>query len=125
MAFTVKYDEERDCVCVSVKGAFNLVAMRSLSTEVGTHLEENQCNCILNDMRNASLIDTITNTWFMPGMALRSGIHRRIKRALVVSDISQEFLFLETVFLNSGNIVKLFLDIDDARNWLFIDRIEQ
>ena len=116
----MKYDKENECVLVSVKGEFDLPALKVLAPEVGKLLEENDCHCVLNDMRNASLLESITNTYFMPGIALTSGVHRGIKRALVVSDISQGFLFLETVFLNSGNIVKMFLDIDDAMKWLSI-----
>ncbi len=69
-------------------------------------------------MRKAKLTESATDIYNMPGTALKSSIHRSVKRALVVSENSPEFLFLETVFINQGNKVRLFVDIDKARLWL-------
>ena len=55
----------------------------------------------------------------MPEQALKAGVCRTIKRALVVNGAFSEFRFLETVFINQGNIVKMFNSIDDAKGWLF------
>ena len=54
----------------------------------------------------------------MPKSASQAGIGNRLKRALVVSERSPSFYFLETVFVNQGHIVKLFTDINEALYWL-------
>ena len=58
-----------------------------------------------------------STTYNMPETALKAGVGRGIKRALVAKNLN-DFHFLETVFLNRGNIVKLFDNIDEAREWL-------
>ncbi len=114
----MKYEKENGCVCVSILGDFTLSILKNIAAEVQQHLAEHDCKCILNDMRKAKLIESATGIYNMPGTALKSGIHRSVKRALVVSENSSEFLFLETVFINQGNKVRLFADIDEARLWL-------
>ena len=55
----------------------------------------------------------------MPKNALDSGVGLGVKRALVVQDLSRDSRFLETVFVNQGNIVRLFDDLEPAEEWLF------
>ena len=40
------------------------------------------------------------------------------KRAFVVDDMKDDFLFFETVAVNRGQLVRVFTDIDEARSWL-------
>jgi hypothetical protein len=54
----------------------------------------------------------------MPKTASTSGIDTHCKRALVVSEQSSDFHFLETVFINQGHNVKMFTDIEEAMSWL-------
>lgn len=118
MVYTVKYEKEKRCVYVSILGDFTLSILKNIAAEVEQHLAEHDCKCILNDMRKARLTESATGIYNMPEAALKSGIHRSVKRALVVSENSPEFFFLETVFLNQGNKVRLFVDIDKASLWL-------
>ncbi|MCK5131565.1 MAG: hypothetical protein KAR40_05375 [Candidatus Sabulitectum sp.] len=118
MSYSIGFDKKIDCIIVTVAGDFHLSAMQSLAAEVAKHLNEHGCRCILNDLRNAALSEPSSATYKMPEAALKAGVSRHIKRALVVSDLSSDFRFLETVFVNQGNIVKLFVDIDEARSWI-------
>ena len=118
MSYTIDYDEDNGCVCVTVTGKFDLSSMKEMAPAVGGLLSARGCNCILNNMVDAVLTDSASEAYYMPAMALKHGVHRSVKRAIVVKKITQEFLFLETVFLNSGNIVKMFTDIGEATLWL-------
>ncbi|MEA3266323.1 MAG: hypothetical protein U9P42_05200 [Candidatus Fermentibacteria bacterium] len=118
MSFAVKYDKENDCILVTVNGNFSLSILPLLAAEVKQFIDREDCIHILTDFRDAHLTDSPTNTFKMPDSALNSGIPRNIKRALVVKEMEQNFDFLETVFLNRGNIVKLFKDMNEAREWL-------
>jgi hypothetical protein len=69
-------------------------------------------------MRHARLTKETLDIYHMPKSAKQAGIVPGFKRALVVSELSSDFHFLETVFVNQGHIVKLFTDIDAARGWL-------
>jgi len=118
MSYTIDYNEENDFVCVTVTGDFSLASMREMASTVGAVLSERGSRRILNNMLDTVLTESVSEAYYMPAMALKHGVHRSVKRALVVKEITQEFLFLETVFLNSGNIVKMFTDIGDAKQWL-------
>lgn len=42
----------------------------------------------------------------------------QIKRAIVMSNHQSEYLFAQTIASNRGQTLKLFDDIEEARNWL-------
>ncbi|MCK4537180.1 MAG: hypothetical protein KAV42_00140 [Candidatus Krumholzibacteria bacterium] len=119
MPCSITYNPETECILVSVEGEFDLALFDSMAAEVARCIDENDCRLILNDLRHASLTEHVAGIYSMPEHALKEGIGRGVKRALVVSGTLSEFWFLETVFLNQGNIVKLFNKIDDAKRWLF------
>lgn len=119
MPYSVTYDSETDCILISVEGDLNLSMIDGLAVEVALCLEEYDCRCVLNDLRNARLTESVFDIYSIPKLAMNLGITRSVKRALVVNGPFSEFRFLETVFVNQGNIVKMFNSIDEARQWLF------
>jgi hypothetical protein len=119
MSFSVTYEDETDCLYVTIDGDLDLTLFKEMSARVGVCLKERGCTRILNDLRNALPTDSAGEIYFMPKQALDAGIARSIRRALLVSGDFSEYSFLETVFINQGNIVKLFDDIEEAKNWLF------
>jgi hypothetical protein len=124
MPYSVKYDTETECILVSVEGELNLSLFDSMAAEVARCLNEYGCRRILNDLRHAKPTKSVVDIYTMPERALKAGVARVVKRALVVSGTSSEFRFLETVFFNQGNIVQLFNSIDDAKRWLFGGKAE-
>lgn len=118
MSFTVAYDEETHFVLVTVHGNFHLSVLEPVAEKVCRCLSKNNCSHVLTDLRDAELTDPPAYTYNMPATALKTGIPRRTRRALVVEKITEDFEFLETVFQNKGNIVRLFNDMDEAKEWL-------
>jgi len=119
MSFSVEYREETECIYVSVEGELNLALFKEISAEVGLCINKHKCSKILNDLRKAILTDSAGDIYYMPKQALDAGIVRSIRRALLVGGGFSEYRFMETVFVNQGNVVRLFNDIDEAKEWLF------
>jgi len=121
MPFTVHYDQENNCIKVSVKGELNLVVLQKMAAAVSEVVRKVGCKYILNDLRRASVPENAFYIYGMPETARKSGITPKCKRALLVGDRASNFYFLETVFLNSGHQVKMFETEEAAYKWLFED----
>ncbi len=63
MYYYVKYDEDSNCVCVTVHGDFQLSIMRPMIKEVRSLLSKYNSRIVLNDMRKAKLIESTTGTF--------------------------------------------------------------
>jgi len=122
MPYSVKYDTETNCIYISVEGQLNLSLFDNMAAEVSRCINENNCKRILNDMRHARPAKSVVDIYNMPRLALKAGVVRVVRRALVVSEPMSEYRFLETVFVNQGNIVQLFNNINDAKRWLFSEK---
>jgi len=121
MPYTVDYNKSSECIYVSVDGNMDLSLFGGMAVEVGKCIKEHECGKILNDLRRAVLPESVGDIYYMPKKALDAGVCRSIKRALVVSGAFDDYKFLETVFVNQGNVVRLFNSIEDAEQWLFGD----
>lgn len=118
MSYSISYDEPAECMQVRIEGALDQTLFRSMAADVAQALKKNPCQNILNDLRKATLAVGFFETYEMPSQALTSGISRRVRRALVVEKSTPESEFLETVFVNQGNVVQLFSTMDAAKQWL-------
>jgi len=119
MTFTTEYKPETDCIVVRVEGELDLALLQRIAAEVSKIVERVGCKRILNDMRNAKPTKLTMDIYEMPGTAKQAGVHEACKRALVVTDETPDFHFLETVFRNQGHQVRMFTNLDDAKAWLF------
>ena len=118
MSYKIGYNKEHEYIMIVVEDEFTLSTFKELAADVVKFTDRYNCKRILNDMRRANLTETTLDIYNMPKSASQAGIGNRLKRALVVSERSPSFYFLETVFINQGHIVKLFTDIDEALHWL-------
>lgn len=118
MPYSINYDSSAHIVYVIVEGELNLSLLRGIASDVAQHVKKHNCKRILNDMRDAKPTKSIQEIFNMPKQANKSGVTPDIKRALVVSEYSSSFKFLETVFVNQGNTVHLFDCMSTAKSWL-------
>ena len=118
MPYRINYKKEHDYLAVTVEGGFALSNLKDLAADIAKSIAQYDCNRILNDMRQAKLTKGTIDIYNMPKTARSSGLDTYCKRALVVSEKSSDFHFLETVFRNQGHNVKMFTDIEDAMSWL-------
>lgn len=116
MSYSLAFDPESKCILVSVSGELNLQTLKNIASEVSVFLDKHSCICILNDLRKATMAKP-SSTYSMPEVAVKAGVNRAVRRALVTKNLN-DFHFLETVFINRGNVVKLFDNINEARAWL-------
>lgn len=118
MPYTIDYVKEQDYIIVIIEGSFTLSTLKELAEDIAQFVEQHGCYRILNDLRQAELTRGTIDVYNMPKTAKGAGIDIRFRRALVVGERSSEFYFLETVFINQGHNVKMFIDIDEALRWL-------
>ena len=118
MSYKINYNKEQDYIAVTIEGEFTLSTIKELAADVAGFVERYNCNRILNDLRQARLTEETLDIYNMPKNARQAGIGPYLRRALVVNELSSNFHFLETVFINQGHVVKLFTEMDDALHWL-------
>lgn len=118
MSYKINYNKEQDYITVTVEGEFTLSTFKELAADVAVYIERHGCKHILNDLRLARLTENTLDIYNMPKSAKQAGVGSYLKRAMVVSELSSNFRFLETVFINQGHNVKMFTVMDDALQWL-------
>lgn len=123
MPFTADYNKDKNCIMVEVCGELNPPLLHDLASSVSTIIAETGCRLIQNDLRKAHLPNGTLDIYNMPKIAQKAGVIPAIKRALIVGNREEEFYFLETVFINQGNNVKMFRSEDEAALWLFGSKI--
>ena len=120
MAFEVHYDSESDIVCASASGDMDAKQIEIFAVEVRRVSTEHKCRRLLNDLRQITSKLSVADIYEIPDMLLKKGAPR-IKRAMVVSGDLEQFRFFETVSQNRGQRVKIFRDIEEAKQWLLED----
>ncbi|MGD8405621.1 MAG: hypothetical protein PVJ21_18325 [Anaerolineales bacterium] len=118
MSYNINYNKEQDYIVVTVEGEFTLSTIKVLAADVANFVDRYNCNHILNDLRHARLTEETIDIYNMPKNARQFGAGSYLRRALVVIELTSNFRFLETVFINQGHIVKLFTKMEDALHWL-------
>jgi len=123
MAFSVTLSEEGYIHAV-YEGKLDMQGIRGLLHEVAMTVKEHECYLVLSDYRNAILGISITDLYEMPRLILQRGKEMgvsayKIKRALVIPAATYEsFRFFETVSLNNLQTVRIFTEVEPAREWL-------
>ena len=121
MICTVTYDKENDYVISSCEGALNVKAMSEIARKIVETAEEHGCKRLLNDLRDVQLdVDTM-DIFKSPEAVQMEGIDRHWQRAIVVAEeYEKDFHFFETVAVNSGHLMKVFVDYQGA-----VDRLRE
>ena len=119
MKYTVSYDKEKDSIMVVVEGELAMTLLQDMAAEVAQIIKQHNCSRVLNDLRNAKSTKRTIDIYNMPETVKRIGVTQICKRALVVGNKGSDFHFLETVFINQGHQVRMFEDMEDAKEWLF------
>ncbi len=118
VVYSIDYDEQNQCLLVTVKGEFSLSILQKLAGDIVKAAQEKKCRKVLNNLTEAKIAGSALEVYKMPQHAQKIGVKSGFKRALVVGDREEEFYFLETVFKNQGHLVKMFADFEDAKSWL-------
>ena len=123
MSHQVTYNPDSRLIESNVQGDLSLEEAKQLIAEIGVTAKENNCFLCLSDYREATMNLSTVEIYEIPGILAGSlasmGVDaQKFKRAIVVGRSLEDFHFYETVSLNTGQNIKLFLDMDEARKWL-------
>ena len=119
--YTITLNQEQRLVYVIAQGEFDLDLGEQLITDARQKATENQYN-ILCDVRASRANVNLADWFFLPRRltAYKNLKTRNITTAIVVTTGRQEnvYRFFETVAGNIGLRIKIFLDEEDALEWL-------
>ncbi len=124
MTHTITYNPAVGIIETVVQGPITLSEAKEIVSEIIQVAAENDCFLCLTDYRQAIIDMSTSDIYSIPKIISNkqgsTGLHSKIfKRAIVVEKGLKDFRFLETVTLNTGQHIKLFTDMDEAKKWLF------
>jgi len=92
--------------------------VKEMAPAVFKLMTENDCGRVLNDVREAEITKSAMELMVMSSSVTQAGFHQKHKRALVVKEYNKDVEFFETALRNRGHQLKVFIDMDEARDWL-------
>jgi hypothetical protein len=103
---------------VHVSGEIDMVIVRTFVSELVFLMKKHKCERILNDLRGTDLRLSTVDIYNIPRLASDAGLEGWTKKALVVNANWDDYRFLETVSVNAAHTVRIFNDIEEAKEWL-------
>jgi hypothetical protein len=123
MTHTVIYNSELHIVESKLQGDMTLGEVDEIITKTTKIAKEKDCHFILNDFREVSRKLPLWQIYELPDRirTIFTSFGTNVwlyKRANVVSNDWDEYIFHENVMVNRGQKEKAFSDIDEAKKWL-------
>ncbi len=123
MPYTVEYLSEDHIIFTQFTGKVDLPQLHEGGAEIIRVALRENCLRTLTDFREAVLTVSVLQIFNLPGelleMANAAGIKiHSVKRAIVSAKDRTGLEFYETVSRNRGHYTRLFLDIEEAKQWL-------
>lgn len=119
----ITFDEILQIIIIKYSGNIALADLKNGSREAAQQIVNHKCYKVLVDCRDINFELSTLEIYDLPetfsfvlnefGLDLR-----KIKRALLVSQMKDDYEFVETVATNRGYWVKLFDDLKKAKKWL-------
>jgi hypothetical protein len=124
MPHAVVYNGETHAIESRIQGDLTMKDIRELLDEYVRLAKENDCVLILNDYREATVKLSTVEIYGIPRLYAdafaSAGIDPyRLRRALVISKDTRDYHFYEIVASNKAQNVRVFTNMDEAREWLF------
>ncbi len=118
MPLDIHYEQEHDCIVVKMTGGLTADLLTEYGKEISLVASKHNCKRLLNDFREVKLNLSAMEIFDAPKILEATGIDSTWKRATVVSGNLEDFHFFETVSINRGYNVKIFIDMKEAIDWL-------
>ena len=120
MEYKISLSDDRKYILVLVSGSVN--RLNTMEYVIESHklgLKEG-IKSFLIDLRNARNVDSIGNNYNFVNEDLQSEslVDKSAKIALLVEKNDHSHDFIETVAINSGNVLRLFRDEKEALQYL-------
>jgi hypothetical protein len=123
MPHTITYNSVVHILEANIQGDYHVDEAKQLMLETLKMIEEHNCLRILIDVRDAEIrlsnqeIYTASLNFSEAARASDLPILKS-KRAIVVIEESKDTKYVETLIVTRGHGVKLFQDVDEAKEWL-------
>ena len=123
MGHSVSYDMTAGIVAITYRGQVTLAAIIEGASEAAVVMKRKNCFRVLIDARESDLTLSTLEIYNLPRelsarlTELGVNIHR-IRRALVVTKDINDHLFIETTTKNVEQNTCVFLELDEAKQWL-------
>lgn len=123
MSLSLAYDAEANWIVVRGEGLIRLRELQVIMPDVAIQLKAQDCFQVLVDFREATLKLSILDLYAVPRLVLDLAntfgrpVHN-FQRAVVVRAATDYSAFFETVSRMNGQNVKVFDDIELAKQWL-------
>jgi len=123
MSFKVTYNEAGFTHAV-YEGELTISEALKMLDEVAIVLSLYNCRRLISDYTNARLALSFMDIHKMPVLLKQQTEEKGfsifiVKRAIIApSQLNQDFHFFETVSVNNSHNVKIFFNLEEARNWL-------
>ncbi len=118
MGYELSYNQERDLIVGRVEGKIDPALVKAMASELAELVASSGCRKLLNDLRRADTTPSAFDVYDMPRIVDKQGVPIACRRALLVSEPSGDFAFLETVSVNVGQQVRIFTDLEASLEWL-------
>ena len=124
MTHTVTYNPVLGVIETVAHGNLTLREAKDIISEITQVAAEKDCFLCLSDYRNATIDMSTLQIHDLPrilsDLVISFGLRpSKFKRAIIAEKNSRDFRFFETVTLNQGQQIRLFHDLDEAKQWLF------
>jgi hypothetical protein len=123
MSHTVFYNSELHIVESSLQGDMTVAEVEEIVTKIAKTVKEKDCHLIFTDFREVAQKLSILEIYELPER-IKSIFNSfgmnvwRYKRANVVANDLEDYVFHENVMVNRGQNEKVFTDMDQAKQWL-------
>ena len=118
MTYELKYDPGRDLIICQTSGDFNIAVVEKLTAELYEIIKLYKCKKILNDLRQLDTVSSVFDVYDIRRIVRHAKIPSDCKRALLVTQLTENYRFFETDLVRSGQDVKFFTDLETALEWL-------
>lgn len=120
MNLITAYDQKLGLVITTVNGPITVKDIELIAGKAILLANKHECNLMLSDVREATLNISIMDYYSVPTTLAKKArelgrlIHE-FRRAVVVKEITDGLRFFENVTFNHMQRMKLFLDMDEAK----------
>lgn len=123
MTHTVIYNSALHIVESKLQGNMTLGEVEEIITKTARIAKEKDCRFILNEFREVSRKLPLWHIYELPDRirTIFTSFGTNVwlyKRANIVANDWDEYIFHENVMINRGQKEKAFTDIDEAKKWL-------
>ena len=114
----IEYIIGEDILFLKSNGQMDVPSANAMVRDLADAAQKHKCNRHLIDHRETSFTFSLPEFFERPAINEQLGISRLFRTAMVFSQLTEDTVFMETVFRNRGYNMRHFTDIDKAKVWL-------